>query len=292
MIIIRLKGGMGNQMFQYAFAKGIAAKLNTEFKTDCSLLLDRSRGKQHIYRNYDLSLFKVQENFTLALSFLSLIYKLKSSFIRKTITGLVAKGKRMEKEKQFHTDTTLLASPSDNAVYDGWWQSAQYFEDVKEELKEDFCFKSPLLRESLRIHQKITETNSICLNVRRTDFLTNPTLNATNLKYFLNAAKKMAEMVNDPHFFVFSDDMKWCEENLIFDFPTEFVQHNLKGEKFGNYLQLMIACKHFIIPNSSFAWWAVWLNENEDKKVIAPKSWFNEGEYDTSALVPETWIRL
>ena len=100
MIVIRLKGGMGNQMFQYAFAKGMAKRLNTEFKTDCSLLLDRSRGKEHIYRNYDLSIFRVQENFTIPLSLLRFVYKLKSSVIRKFMTGSVAKGKEVEKEKR------------------------------------------------------------------------------------------------------------------------------------------------------------------------------------------------
>jgi hypothetical protein len=292
MIIIRLKGGMGNQMFQYAFAKGMAKRLNTDFKTDCSLLLDRSRGKDHIYRNYDLSLFQVQENFTLPLFFLNLIYKLKSSFIRKKITAFVAKGKRIEKEKHFHTDVTLLNNPADETLYNGWWQNFRYFENIKEELKADFRFKASLLKESNLIHHKIKESNSICLNVRRTDFLTNPALNATNLEYFLRAAKKMAELVEQPHFFIFSDDVEWCEENLVFDYPTEFVQHDQKGEKFGNYLQLMIACKHFIIPNSSFAWWAVWLNENKSKKVIAPNRWFNEGEHDTSGLIPEEWIRV
>ncbi len=292
MIIIRLKGGMGNQMFQYAFARGMAKRLNTSFKTDCSLLLDRSRGKDHIYRNYDLSLFKVQESFTLSLSILRQIYRLKSSAIRKFTTKLVAKGKEVEKEKHFHTDLDLLNEPKDNTLYDGWWQSARYFDNVKTELKQDFSFRTPSIKKSLPTYQKIKQSNSICLNVRRTDFLTNPTLNATNLDYFLKAAKKMAEMVEKPHFFIFSDDMKWCEEHLIFDFPTEYVQHDLKGEKFGNYLQLMIACKHFIIPNSSFAWWAVWLNENDSKKVIAPQKWFNEGEYDTSGLVPKEWIRL
>ena len=292
MIIVRLKGGMGNQMFQYAFAKGMAARLNTDFKIDCSLLLDRSRGKDHIYRNYDLSIFNVKEDFTISSSLLRTIYKLKSAKIRKIITAKVAKGFQIEKEKHFHTDQELIENPVNNSLYDGWWQSARYFDNVKDIIRSEFTFKHKLLPESQELYQRINNTNSICLNVRRTDFLTNPTLNATNLDYFLKAATRMSELVHSPHFYIFSDDTKWCEENILLDFPVEVVKHTHKGIKFGNYLQLMIACKHFIIPNSSYAWWAVWLNEYNNKYVIAPKNWFNEGDYDTKDLLPENWIRL
>lgn len=292
MITIRLKGGMGNQMFQYAFAKGLAKTLNTDVKIDCSLLLDRSRGKDYIYRNYDLSIFNVEENFSIQPSFLRTIYKLKFSKLRKFITSQVAKGKVIENEKYFHTDENLIINPTDNAIYDGWWQSVRYFDNVKEELKNDFSFKTTTLPESKELYNRIQNTNSICLNVRRTDFLTNPELNSTNLDYFLRAAKKMGELVNNPHFYIFSDDTKWCEENILLDYPVEVIQHTHKGAKFGNYMQLMITCKHFIIPNSSYAWWAVWLNTNEDKHIIAPKNWFNEGDYDTKGLVPTNWIRM
>ena len=102
----------------------------------------------------------------------------------------------------------------------------------------------------------------------------------------------MAEHVEEPHFFVFSDDIDWCRENIVLDHPVQVVDHDYKGRKFGNYMQLMVSCKNFIIPNSSFAWWAVWLNEQENKRVIAPSNWFNEGDYNTEDLVPSTWIRM
>ena len=102
----------------------------------------------------------------------------------------------------------------------------------------------------------------------------------------------MAELVDQPYFFVFSDDVEWCKQHLKLDHPTVVVSHKHKGYKFGNYWQLMIACKHYIIPNSSYAWWAVWLNSNANKHVIAPNNWFNEGDYDTSDLVPASWIRM
>lgn len=292
MIQIRLKGGMGNQMFQYAFAMGQAARLNTSLKVDCAALLDRARGKDFVYRDYDLVLYKLEADFVIPPAKLRSMYKLKSAKLSRMVKRYAQKGLALEKEKLFHVDEALINNPVDGVVYDGWWQSEKYFENVEAQVREAFSFREEIMPESQELLSKIKNTNAVCLNVRRTDFLTTPTLNATNLEYFQSAAKMMGEMVESPHFFIFSDDTAWCKENLKLGYPMQVVEHDMKGFKFGNYLQLMKACKHFVIPNSSFAWWAVWLNENPDKKVIAPKNWFNEGDYDTSDLVPETWLRL
>lgn len=292
MITIRLKGGMGNQMFQYAFARGLAAKLDTDLKVDCSLLLDRGLGKDFVYRKYDLTIFDLNADFNISPLLLEKVYKLRFSKVGKLVRSFVEKGTPVQKERYFHVDQKLIDKPIDNVIYDGWWQSEQYFKEVSEEIRKSFSFRAPILPESKDLFDRINNTNSICLNVRRTDFLTNATLNATNLEYFLKAAKNMSEMVDSPHFFIFSDDTEWCKKHLILDHPTEVVKHNHKGFKFGNYLQLMKSCKNFIIPNSSFAWWAVWLSEHRGKHVIAPKNWFNEGDYNTKDLVPDSWIRL
>jgi hypothetical protein len=182
--------------------------------------------------------------------------------------------------------------PTVNTVYEGWWQSAQYFSGVAEEIRHEFSFKAPPLPNSLELLDEIQHTNSVCLNVRRTDFLQVDTLNTTNKDYFLRAVDYLADRVEQPVFYVFSDDMPWCGQHLQFPHKTVFVQHDMKGEKFGNYHRLMRACRHFIIPNSSFAWWAVWLNDSPEKIVVAPRNWFNDPDIDTSDLVPQDWVRL
>jgi hypothetical protein len=291
MITVRLKGGMGNQMFQYAFGKRMAKSLNTELWLDLSQLLDRSR-KGIVFRDYDLTIFRLKPRFIIRPSVLRTLYKLKSSSINNLVRK-AAIGKRTHlKESQFHVQEELLSNPKDNTVYEGWWQSERYFEDISKEIREDFTFKNPILPKSKDLFNQINDTHSICLNVRRTDFLNTPNLNTTNQAYFLKSAEIMCEKLESPHFYIFSDDVKWCAENIKLNAPMTLVGHEVKGEKFGNYMQLMKACKHFIIPNSSFAWWAVWLNENPNKTVIAPKNWFNDLTIDTSDLVPKDWMRI
>lgn len=291
MIIVRLKGGMGNQMFQYALGLKMADLLQTELQLDLSSLLDRSKG-DFVYRDYDLPIFNINDKLVMNPSFLRTIYRPKLSTITKLIRNYIDKGKNYVKEKQFHYDTDLVQNNKDNTIYEGWFQCYRYFEGIEDKVRKEFTFKKPIIPYSQTLLKRISSSNAICLNVRRTDFLKVDTLNTTNLDYFLNAAKYLTNLVDNPHFFIFSDDVEWCRENILLDHPTEIVDHSHKGERFGNYMQLMKACKHFIIPNSSFAWWAVWLNENPNKHVIAPKRWFNDDTIDTKDLIPKDWIRM
>ena len=291
MIIIRLKGGMGNQMFQYALGLKLADQLNTELQLDLSSLLDRSKG-DFVYRNYDLPIFQVESKFIANPTLLKTIYKTRSSRISKLVRNQVSRNRNYIKEKHFHFQEKIVMQPIDNTIYEGWFQSPKYFEGIEAKVRQHFTFKNEILPGSQIIFEKIASTNSICLNVRRTDFLKVDNLNITSRDYFLSAAQAIAEKVSDPHFFIFSDDVDWCREHLKLNFPTQLVDHSHKGFKFSNYMQLMKACKHFIIPNSSFAWWAVWLNENPSKIVVAPKNWFNDPSINTQDLVPPQWLRL
>lgn len=291
MIIVRLKGGMGNQMFQYAFGKRIAKLHNTQLKLDLSMLLDRNKG-DIVYRDYDLSIFNLQTEFVINPSILKLLFKIKSGYTSKLASRLSVGNKNYIKEKHFHVDNDVLLNPPNNSVYEGWWQSEQYFNSISDEIKKDFSFKNCIIPYSLKLYNEIKNTNSVCLNVRRTDFLKVDALNSTDLTYFLRAAEYMGEHLSEPKFYVFSDDVEWCKQNIKLKYPVQVVDHNHKGERFGNYMQLMIACKHFIIPNSSFAWWAAWLSDNPSKKVVAPKSWFADTQFNTKDITPKNWIRL
>lgn len=291
MVIIRLKGGMGNQMFQYAFGKKMASLLETELVLDLSSLLDRSKG-DFVYRNYDLPIFNVRDQLLLKETLLTTLYKPKVRRITKWVQRYISKGKGYIKEQHFHFEPTYLTHPKKETIYEGWFQSPKYFEGIEQEIRGEFTFKKKVLNASQPLLKEIQNTNAICLNVRRTDFLKVDTLNTTNKDYFLKAAQYLASKVKQPIFYIFSDDIEWCRKHIQLDYPIKVIGHEHKGFKFGNYMQLMIACKHYIIPNSSFAWWAVWLNKNDSKIVIAPKNWFKDASIDTTDLVHPDWIRL
>jgi len=293
MIIVRFKGGMGNQMFQYAFGRQLAGQLNTELTFDPTNLLYRNNPPDFVYRNYDLDVFQPQETSFLAPpGLLAPVFNLRIRKLSQGIRWLVARNYPVVKEQHFHFDPKVLEQPEEGVIYDGWWQSSKYFDGVEEQLRQDFRFSREIIPESSELLTRIESSNAICLNVRRTDFLKVDTLNATNKDYFLRGADYLGHKLSEPRFFVFSDDVAWCRENIKLDFPTEFVDHEHKGFKFGNYMQLMMRCKHYLIPNSSYAWWAAWLNTGEGKVVVAPENWFTDPAIDTSDLVPESWVRM
>lgn len=293
MVIVRFKGGMGNQMFQYALGLQLARQLSTGLTFDPTNLLYRNNPPDFVYRNYDLDVFQPKEtNFIAAPALLAPVFNLRVKKLSQGLRWLVARNYPVIKEKHFHFDPTVLARPREGVIYDGWWQSPKYFAGVEDKVRRDFCFSRAIIPASRELLSRIENANAICLNVRRTDFLKVDTLNATNKEYFLRGADYLGRKLSEPRFFVFSDDVTWCRENIKLDHPTEFVEHGHKGYKFGNYMQLMTRCKHFLIPNSSFAWWAAWLNTGADKVVVAPEDWFTDPEINTTDLVPTSWERM
>lgn len=293
MVIVKLMGGLGNQMFQYAAGKALARHLNTEFKIDLEFLLDRTPRENFVYRNYDMDIFDIAP--TVATKKETKKYTVApSGAFEKMIAVIRARiaPHNYFFEPHFHFTPDFFKQP-ENCYLDGYWQTPKYFEAIENEIREDFRFKEPVQPASLELKKAITNENSVCINVRRADFLTNSFHGVCDMKYFNPGIEIMAGKVDNPHFFIFSDDPQWCLENFKLNYPVTFVGHDHAGKKFANYLQLMSLCKHYIIPNSSFAWWAVWLNTtSKDKIVIAPTTWFTDGNWDSKDLIPAHWIRV
>jgi hypothetical protein len=285
-------GGLGNQMFQYALAKSMALHLKTTFKLDLEFLLDRTLRENFVYRNYDLDIFDLDVEFASKKETLPFFFKPKNK-----LDYVYKKAKRLiipydyYNEPHFHFDPSVY-SLSGNIYFEGYWQSPRYFDCIDEDLRKDFTLKFPIADSSLTLEKLIHQSNAVCVNVRRADFLNNDFHGVCDMDYFEPAIRLMAKHINNPHFFIFSDEPDWCLKNFKMPFNFTFVGHEHAGNKFSAYLQLMAACKHFIIPNSSFAWWAVWLSGFVDKIVIAPKTWFNDSKWDTRDLIPDKWIRI
>jgi hypothetical protein len=293
MIIVKMIGGLGNQMFQYAAARRLAEARKTVLKMDLSYLLDRARRKEFIFRSYSMDIFRCRETFASEKETVRLTERRTSkaaALLSKIIT--TRSSSPVICEPHFHFYKELLGAP-DNVYLDGYWQSEKYFKDIDKIIRDEFTFRAGLSENCKDLAKKIESSNSICLNVRRTDFVTvDSSLQFIGLDYIERGMKKITEMVDHPSFFIFSDDIEWCRENIKHSSPVSFVTHDFAGDRFKDYLQLMILCKHFIIPNSTFGWWAAWLNKNPSKIVIAPKRWFSDPSINTDDLIPEGWVRI
>ncbi len=292
MIVVELMGGMGNQMFQYAFGRHLAHRLGADLVLDKHFLLDRTpkKNEHFVFRNYDLDLFNIEASFLS--SEISKKYNSLQNRLSKKISRWVPriKGLKVIEQQGFAFESDLLEL-NDNCYLKGYWQTEKYFKDIEDIIKKDFTFKEPISVKSQSILTRIQSTEAVCLNVRRGDFVTNPVHGILDVSYYQKTEQIFLKKANNPTFFVFSDDIDWCRENIKLQSPTVFVGHEYAGSKFKDYLGLMINCKHFIIPNSSFAWWAAWLCYNPNKIVIAPHKWFNESEWDSSDVIPEHWIQ-
>lgn len=292
MIIVRLMGGLGNQMFQYAFGRCLSERNNSEVKLDTSSFPERTPANgSYVVRNYDLDVFDISPQFATDIEISSLSKRTSMPLLDRLLNKALGYKDSVVLEPHFHFSPIVHESP-DNRYLIGYWQSPKYFAEIESSIRREFSFREPPSVEAQRMLEQIEGVTSICVNVRRGDFVTNPFHGSYGIDYFQAADAVLKERIADYQYFVFSDDIEWCEANLEFDVPSTFVSHEYAGSKFEDYLRLMSACKHFVIPNSSFAWWAVWFNQDPEKIVIAPKAWFQDPKFDTRDLIPETWIRL
>lgn len=292
-------GGLGNQMFQYAAANAVAKRNNTALKIDTTILEENKKNPHYIVTHRDLDLDIFSLNLELA-NENEIIYfngkkynNLAGKIYNRVIFRFRKKNLIIEKGRSFNESVLKLG---DNKCLVGAWQSEKYFSDTKEETRKMFAFREPVMDVSASLIREIHNCDSICLNVRRGDYVTSPiyskTLGALGVEYYCRGIRYFLNKISNPKVFVFSDDLEWCKNQLHLDVPMEIVGHQHAGKKFGNYLQLMKSCKYFVIPNSSFGWWGAWLSDNPGKEVVAPEKWYKDVSYQNKDLIPESWIKL
>jgi len=297
MIVVKLRGGLGNQMFQYALGRELQRRNGGQLALDLTLLLDRFPRRGVIFREYNLDIFLVQPRFTL-LSRLARRLPIPLLYLR----GASALA-RLEDWAGFHRyiQGTVdfreeVLEARGNVYLDGHWQSPKYFAGSEAILRREFQVKKPLSPAGERLAAQMASTDSICVNVRRTDYVTiQASIDVHGFvgeDYYGRGIELIAPRLKNPHIFVMSDDLEWCRGNLRFEYPTTILGPEYKGYKFGEELTLMSRCKHFLIPNSTFAWWAAWLSRSQDKTVVCPKDWFRDSKFDSSDLIPPEWIRI
>lgn len=273
-------------MFQYAFYSALSKRHKT-VKADLS-------G----YKNYPLhNGFELEDIFNLNLKKTSpFILKLYDPAIRTWYIRKLRHVLQLKKVYEIENDPFLFDEVKLKAkgpkLYWGYWQNQSYFIDIEQEIRTAFKFKNELSETNENYLQHICRSNSISLHIRRGDYVGHESLGGLcSLNYYKEAIDIIEAKIENPSFFIFSDDMEWCKSNLPLPQKTVFVEGN-KGPSSYVDMQLMSNCKHNIIANSSFSWWGAWLNENPNKIVIAPSKWINDDNYNDSDIIPKTWIKI
>ncbi|HJV64635.1 MAG TPA: alpha-1,2-fucosyltransferase [Geomonas sp.] len=296
MVIVRLSGGLGNQMFQYAAARRLALVNQAPLKLDLGWFRNIPRGDTH--RVYELHVFNSIQEVASAREVRALQGinisgwpKIAKRFLKKT--GLLIKTSAV-REKFYHFDPEILGLTGDLHL-DGYWQSPLYFDDVAEVIRSDFSLKPAPDEANAAMAARIAGVEAVSIHVRRGDYVSNQAIGqyhgSTTLDYYRAAIGEMERRVKSPCFFVFSDDPAWVKDNLRITSPTVYVGHNGPDKGYED-LRLMTLCRHHVIANSSFSWWGAWLAGHAGQLVIAPKKWFNNEAVNTADLIPKGWLRL
>jgi hypothetical protein len=288
MKVIEIKGGLGNQMFQYAAARGTGDPF---LFIDIDFLARNNTSTEHFTaRNYELSIFpNINAKFLKGwkrkiIKSNLIVYR----FIRRIVYGRIVK---------VH-DLINVISPlqkNDNLFLKGYFQNEIYFQHIREILINEFTF--PMLDDSnMVISRNICSTvNSVSIHVRRGDYLKPEIMRIHGvlpIEYYESAIKRIELNVDVPVYFVFSDDISWCKENLRTKGDVYFISSNTGSDSWKD-MYLMSLCKHHIIANSSFSWWGAWLSK-ENGINIAPSKWFLDKEFDnmTKGIIPNKWVQI
>jgi hypothetical protein len=294
LVVSKLIGGLGNQMFQYAVGRAVAQRHGA------SLLLDVSGYEHYDLRRYELDEFAINarpansEELTL---FIAAPRTRPPTLLHRIFNRIeMLKPNAVLQEASFTYDARI-ETQSLPVYLDGYWQSEKYFAGLASALRSEFTLKGQLDPDNTRMAKRIAEAggNAISLHIRRGDYVTNAHTaqyhGVCSLDYYRVAVAYMADRVEEPHFFIFSDDHDWVSANLDIGFDTTLVDVNGPDRGICD-MDLMKSCRHHIVANSSFSWWGAWLNPCPEKIVIAPKQWFKQASNDTCDLLPDSWVKL
>jgi len=293
LIISKIIGGLGNQMFQYAAGRSLS------LERDVTLLLDISDfSKYKLHQGFELQrVFNGHVNIANPTQIQDVLGWQRFPVLRRLLSQpsiAFLRKRELVFEPSFHYWSGISDVPYD-CYLSGYWQSEKYFRKHSAQIRSDFNFPENLSTENLAISQKISQVNAVSLHVRRGDYITNSkninVLNACTLDYYYTAIDELQKKIKNPHIFIFSDDIDWVKSNLITSLPCEFIDNN-KGQDSFFDMQLMSLCQHHIIANSSFSWWGAWLGVNPHKIVIAPTKWFASDKLCSRDLIAEGWIAL
>jgi glycosyl transferase family 11 len=289
MIIVRCMGGLGNQMFQYALGRCLAIRHRETLRLDLSLYQGRP------LRSFELDHYAVKYR-KATLCDLGRFVNLGSRVrILSAPWRLLDRGRcRVVHERFFHFDPTVLES-GNHVLLEGYWQSASYFESIASDLRKELTPTAALEEAEAALAARIAAANAVAIHVRGGDYLSDPaanrTLGACPPEYYRAALAHVRDRIQNPTVFVFSDDPARARSVIPVDAGITFVEGGMESRAWVDQ-HLMSRCRHQVIANSTFSWWAAWLNPFAGKIVVAPREWFRNGASDTRDLFPPNWVTL
>jgi hypothetical protein len=295
-VAVCLDGGLGNQLFQYAAGRALALRLGASLVLDTSALEQPPPGVTP--RQFELHCFGVAARIATDDD------KAKFRRLRRWRGLRIGVGNwRLVRERGMDYQQGFDGWGS-NSYLVGYWQSHRYLAETRAELVNELQPLSPLSLASQAIQRHLSSCESVALHVRRSDYVSLPTAaqfhGALSLSYYVRAISKLRSVLQEPHFFVFSDDMVWCREQLgLSSSEATYVDHN-QGPNAWQDLILMSHCRHQVIANSSFSWWGAWLGDQHahrsvqssasNRQVIAPERWFAGTDNSSSQdRLPAQW---
>jgi hypothetical protein len=288
MIEINISGRLGNQMFQYAFARSLQERKKGEDINLCFKFKNGTVREQNLLQDFNVKHFYTDNK--IHPSFIQKIIIYAFRVIRKILNIKTRMEEQVielkyQKVLNFFGIYWLTQGYYDfpirnvkNTILVGYFESEKYFESIKEKIKNEFIPKHDIIPANYDLYKKIETKESVCLAIRRGDFIADEHVKKAAFvcaeNYFYKAIEEIKQKINNPVFFIFSNDIKWVQENMDFGKETE-IYFESKSNPNWETMRLMYSCKHFIISNSTFHWWAQYLSKNEDKIVIAPSRWRN-----------------
>lgn len=297
-ITVRLCGGLGNQLFQYAAGRNLAIAHSCPLYLDVSWYTDPGFQNGDTIRTYDLGHYPIE-----AICLDNAVARKQSdvlpgaprlrrlqALIRYQLLSLPLGAMVVESGSHYNQSIQQVRPP---AFLSGFWQSEKYFASIRLKLIQELTPSYPIEGKSLELVKRMQACDAISLHVRRGDYVSNAITNqmhgTCSLQYYASALDLLLPKCSRPEVFVFSDDPEWAKKNIKTSVPTCYISHN-SSEKSYDDLRLMTFCLHNIIANSSFSWWGAWLGQQEGKVVCRPEKWFANAPWTSEDLLPNKWI--
>ncbi len=285
MIYTRIRGGLGNQLFQYCVARRLADRLGVNVGLDIREYNEDSAFEMGLHR------FNLRAEYNPE----GLIRHKKDGKLSYVWDVILGNQKHVYQEPFLGFDSDVL-SLSNGTYFKGYWQSEKYFKDTKEQILNDLTITEKPSAENANVLKQIDNCLAVSLHIRRGDYVSNSGYNAAHgtcdLAYYQRAVAHLVDRIGkDIVVFAFSDDPEWVAENLKLPVDVKYMGHNSSQKNYED-LRLMSNCKHHIIANSSFSWWGAWLNKDPNKVVIAPQVWFADPKMSNPDILPSEWMTI